>query len=75
MTQGARALPRHHAGEAAPHGAADRHLLSLSRIELNAHRRPDKPSIWCRSSAMVDGLETLARDRGVSVNVERRMRS
>jgi two-component system, OmpR family, phosphate regulon sensor histidine kinase PhoR len=46
-------------------------LLSLSRIELNAHRRPDTlidlvPIV----RQVVDGLETLARDRGVSVHIE-----
>jgi len=46
-------------------------LLSLSRIELNAHRRPDTlidlvPIV----RQVVDGLETLARDRGVMLHVE-----
>jgi two-component system phosphate regulon sensor histidine kinase PhoR len=46
-------------------------LLSLSRIELNAHRRPDTPvDLVPIVRQVVDGLETLARDRGVSVNVE-----
>ena len=46
-------------------------LLSLSRIELNAHRRPDTPvDLVPIVRHVVDGLETLARDRGVSVNVE-----
>src|SRR5271168_2132961 len=46
-------------------------LLSLSRIELNAHRRPDKPvDLVPIVRQVVDGLETLSRDRGVSVNVE-----
>ena len=46
-------------------------LLSLSRIELNAHRRPDTPvDIVPIVRQVVDGLETLARDRGVAVNVE-----
>src|SRR5579864_7961861 len=46
-------------------------LLWLSRIELNAHRRPDKPvDLVPIVRQVVDGLETLARDRGVSVNVE-----
>jgi two-component system, OmpR family, phosphate regulon sensor histidine kinase PhoR len=46
-------------------------LLSLSRIELNAHRRPDTPVDLVPIVRLVaDGLETLARDRGVSVNVE-----
>src|ERR1700692_2958158 len=46
-------------------------LLSLSRIELNAHRRPDKPvDLVPLVRQVVDGLETLSRDRGVGVNVE-----
>ena len=46
-------------------------LLSLSRIELNAHRRPDKPvDLVPIVRQVVDGLQTLARDRGVTVNVE-----
>src|SRR6202030_1781255 len=46
-------------------------LLSLSRIELNAHRRPDKPvDLVPIVRQVVDGLETLSRDRGVNVNVE-----
>jgi two-component system, OmpR family, phosphate regulon sensor histidine kinase PhoR len=45
-------------------------LLSLSRIELNAHRRPDTPVDVVRIVRQVsDGLETLARDRGVTVNI------
>ena len=46
-------------------------LLSLSRIELNAHRRPDTPvDLVPIVRQVVDGLETLARDRGVTVNIE-----
>ena len=46
-------------------------LLSLSRIELNAHRRPDTPvDMVPIVRQVVDGLETLARDRGVTVNIE-----
>jgi two-component system, OmpR family, phosphate regulon sensor histidine kinase PhoR len=46
-------------------------LLSLSRIELNAHRRPDAPvDLAPIVRQVVDGLQTLARDRGVIVNVE-----
>jgi two-component system phosphate regulon sensor histidine kinase PhoR len=46
-------------------------LLSLSRIELNAHRRPDTPvDLVPIIRQVVDGLETLARDRGVTVNIE-----
>jgi two-component system, OmpR family, phosphate regulon sensor histidine kinase PhoR len=45
-------------------------LLSLSRIELNAHRRPDTPvDLVPIIRQVVDGLETLARDRGVIVNI------
>jgi two-component system phosphate regulon sensor histidine kinase PhoR len=45
-------------------------LLSLSRIELNAHRRPDTPvDLVPIVRQVVDGLETLARDRGVAVNI------
>jgi two-component system, OmpR family, phosphate regulon sensor histidine kinase PhoR len=46
-------------------------LLSLSRIELNAHRRPDTPvDIVPIVRQVVDGLEMLARDRGVTVNID-----
>jgi two-component system, OmpR family, phosphate regulon sensor histidine kinase PhoR len=46
-------------------------LLSLSRIELNAHRRPDTPVDLVPIIRQVsDGLESLARDRGVAVNLE-----
>jgi len=46
-------------------------LLSLSRIELNAHRRPDTPiDLVPIVRQVADGLQTLARDRGVTVNVE-----
>jgi two-component system, OmpR family, phosphate regulon sensor histidine kinase PhoR len=46
-------------------------LLSLSRIELNAYRRPDTPiDLVPIVRQVVDGLETLARDRGVAVHVE-----
>ena len=46
-------------------------LLSLSRIELNAHRRPDVlVDLVPIVRQVVDGLETLARDRGVTVHVE-----
>jgi two-component system, OmpR family, phosphate regulon sensor histidine kinase PhoR len=46
-------------------------LLSLSRIELNAHRRPDTPVDLVPIIRQVsDGLESLARDRGVVVNIE-----
>jgi two-component system, OmpR family, phosphate regulon sensor histidine kinase PhoR len=46
-------------------------LLSLSRIELNAHRRPDAPvDLVPIVRQVVDGLQTLARDRGVIINVD-----
>src|SRR6202043_1464806 len=46
-------------------------LLSLSRIELNAPPRPEKPvDLVPIVRQVVDGLETLSRDRGVGVNVE-----
>jgi two-component system phosphate regulon sensor histidine kinase PhoR len=46
-------------------------LLSLSRIELNAHRRPDaRVELEPIVRQVADGLETLARDRGVTVSVK-----
>jgi two-component system phosphate regulon sensor histidine kinase PhoR len=43
-------------------------LLSLSRIELNAHLRPDKAvDLVPIIRQVVDGLQMLARDRGVDV--------
>ena len=46
-------------------------LLSLSRIELNSHRRPDRAvDLVPIVRQVVDALQTLARDRGVAVNVE-----
>ncbi len=46
-------------------------LLSLSRIELNAHRRPDTPvDVVPIVRQVADGLEMLARDRGVTVNID-----
>src|SRR5690606_39538112 len=46
-------------------------LLSLSRIELNAHRRPDKPvDLLSVVRQVIDALQTLARDRGVEVSIE-----
>jgi two-component system, OmpR family, phosphate regulon sensor histidine kinase PhoR len=46
-------------------------LLSLSRIEQNAHRRPDTPvDVAPIVRQVVDGLETLARDRGVAVHID-----
>ncbi|MEA2936995.1 MAG: two-component system, OmpR family, phosphate regulon sensor histidine kinase PhoR [Alphaproteobacteria bacterium] len=45
-------------------------LLSLSRIELNVHLRPDKQvDLVSIVRQVVDGLQTLARDRGVEVKV------
>jgi two-component system phosphate regulon sensor histidine kinase PhoR len=45
--------------------------LSLSRIELNAHRQPDTPiDLAPIVGQVVDSLQTLARDRAVMVNVE-----
>jgi two-component system, OmpR family, phosphate regulon sensor histidine kinase PhoR len=45
-------------------------LLSLSRIELNAHLRPDRQvDLVAIVRQVVDGLQTLARDRGVEVKV------
>ncbi len=46
-------------------------LLSLSRIELNAHRRPDTAvDLVPIVRQVIDALQMLARDRGVTVNVE-----
>ncbi|HXZ45718.1 MAG TPA: ATP-binding protein [Pseudolabrys sp.] len=45
-------------------------LLSLSRIELNAHLQPNTPvDLAPIVRQVVDGLQTLARDRGVEFNV------
>lgn len=45
-------------------------LLSLSRIELNAHLRPDKPvDLLSVVRQVVDALQTLAKDRGVEVSI------
>src|SRR5262249_15992904 len=45
-------------------------LLSLSRIELRAHQRPDRPADLVGIVGQVtDGLQTLARDRDVKINV------
>jgi two-component system phosphate regulon sensor histidine kinase PhoR len=45
-------------------------LLSLSRIELRAHQRPDTPvDLVPIVQQVVDGLQTLARDRDVAVTV------
>ena len=45
-------------------------LLSLSRIELNAHLQPNTPLDLAPIVRQVaDGLQTLARDRDVTINV------
>jgi len=45
-------------------------LLSLSRIELNAHLQPDTPvDLGPIVRQVVDGLHMLARDRGVEIKV------
>jgi two-component system phosphate regulon sensor histidine kinase PhoR len=45
-------------------------LLSLSRIELRAHQRPDTPvDLVPIVRQVVDGLQTLARDRDVAIEV------
>ena len=46
-------------------------LLSLSRIELRAHMRPDTPvDLVAIVRQVVDGLQTLAQDRGVEIEVD-----
>jgi two-component system phosphate regulon sensor histidine kinase PhoR len=45
-------------------------LLSLSRIELNAHLQPNTPvDLAPIVRQVVDGLQTLARDRSVEIKV------
>jgi two-component system phosphate regulon sensor histidine kinase PhoR len=45
-------------------------LLSLSRIELNEHRRPDaEVDVVAIVRQVIDGLQTLARDREVEVQL------
>jgi two-component system, OmpR family, phosphate regulon sensor histidine kinase PhoR len=45
-------------------------LLSLSRIELRAHQRPGTPvDLVPIVRQVVDGLQMLARDRGVAIEV------
>src|SRR4029077_10774992 len=45
-------------------------LLSLSRIELNSHLQPNTPVDLAPIVRQgVDGLQTLARDRGVDIKV------
>ena len=47
-------------------------LLSLSRIELRAHQRPDTPvDLVPIVRQVVDGLQTLARDRDVAIEIDR----
>ena len=46
-------------------------LLSLSRIELNAHLRPDTPvDVTAITRQVIDTLQTLARDRGVEIAID-----
>ena len=46
-------------------------LLSLSRIELNAHLRPDTPlELTPIVRQVVDSLQTLVRDRGVKIKID-----
>ena len=46
-------------------------LLSLSRIELNAHQRPEVPiDLVPVLKQVCDSLQTLARDRGVEIRTE-----
>jgi two-component system phosphate regulon sensor histidine kinase PhoR len=45
-------------------------LLSLSRIELRAHQRPDTPvDLVPIVRQVTDGLQLLARERGVAVDI------
>ena len=51
-------------------------LLSLSRIELNAHLQPNTPLDLAPIVRQVaDGLQTLARDRDVTIKVSRAART
>jgi two-component system, OmpR family, phosphate regulon sensor histidine kinase PhoR len=46
-------------------------LLSLSRVELNEHVHPDTPvDVAAIVRQVVDGLQMLARERGVDIAVE-----
>ncbi|HEU5275665.1 MAG TPA: ATP-binding protein, partial [Xanthobacteraceae bacterium] len=46
-------------------------LLSLSRIELKAHLQPEHPvDLAPLVRQVADGLQTLARDRGVAVKID-----
>jgi two-component system phosphate regulon sensor histidine kinase PhoR len=45
-------------------------LLSLSRVELNAHVRPESPvELAAIVRQVVDALQTLAHDRGVTISL------
>jgi len=45
-------------------------LLSLSRIELRAHQRPETPiDVAAIVRQVVDGLQVLSRDRGVAIEL------
>jgi two-component system phosphate regulon sensor histidine kinase PhoR len=45
-------------------------LLSLSRIELRAHQRPETPvDLVAIVRQVADGLQTLAQDRGVTIAI------
>ncbi|WP_307426320.1 ATP-binding protein [Labrys monachus] len=49
-------------------------LLSLSRIELNAHVRPDKPiDLNIVVGHVADTLAPLAEDRGVALTIDKRL--
>ena len=64
-------LPQHHAHAGDPHGAADRRSLSLSRVELSAHVRPDTlVDIVPIIRQVADGLEPLARERHVVIDTD-----
>src|SRR5262249_26436302 len=55
-------------GQAGPLAPPRHELLSLSRIELNAHLRPDKQvDLGAIVRQVADSLQTLARDRDVEV--------
>jgi two-component system phosphate regulon sensor histidine kinase PhoR len=46
-------------------------LLSLSRIELSAHVRPDKEvDLRALLLQVIDGLESIARERGVKITAD-----
>ena len=67
----ARALSRHHAAQATRMARLIDDLLSLSRIELSAHLRPDTPvDLVAIVRQVVDALQTLARDRDVEIKID-----